>query len=332
MKPSNKGITIVELLAILVILAIIALVAVPSVNRLIENTRVRADLADVTMLNQATRLYQLNQLDYPKTDIFEGISTNQGRQQALVDQGYLSRIISPRISGERFEWNIQDQVWVYTRFVQAQTITLPLTLASAPLADYRRSTGSSGTANFTEDEDGWIGRVGLIYFDNPRPSYTLTLVARLHEDPVDGRQQGGYGILIEAQLVEDGSGFQDRGLILQFDRGYGRGAILIRERDPSLSNGEGSAIHIVNHQHPSLPDKNTPEGELWWASEHTLRLEVTAAGSGQPANEKLLSFYINDQLIIDSWAFTSTVATSQNFTGLRSWGIPTTFKSLLIEP
>lgn len=70
MRLSKKGVTIIELLAILVILAVIALIAVPSVNRLIENTRVRADLADVIALNQSTRLYQLSQLDYPKVDIF----------------------------------------------------------------------------------------------------------------------------------------------------------------------------------------------------------------------------------------------------------------------
>lgn len=312
----HQGITIVELLAILVIIGILAAIAVPSVNRLIENTRARADAADVITLNQVTRLFQLNQLGYPKEDIFEGFSDDFERQTALVEAGYLSRLITPRISGESYQWIVDDQVWVYSGFVQSTSSAAPIVFSQTTTEEFKASAQTNSI--FNEVDEGFEGRNGLLYIDNPRETYTITVDAQLSEGT-----NGGWGVLIEASLQESNGGYNDTGLILQFDRGLN--GLAIR---PRTNGGEGNTIFTLSAANsPFIEDRNS--NPSWWTQRHSLRLEVSLGG---PANEKILDVYINDNLVIDGWAFTSTVASSQNFTGLRSWTTPTIYYSLLIEP
>ena len=322
MKLTHKGLSIVELLAILVILAIIALIAVPNINRLIENTRRRADLADVTMLNEITRLYQLGQLGYPKVDVFEGLTTDQQRQEHLVAQGFLTRVITPRIAGERFEWVIEEQVWIYTGLARADIIVTPIVFTQTPLSEARRSPSLS----FSAVDDGWRGSFGLVYFDNPRSVYTITVVAAL--DPGTG---GGYGILVEAALNEvnaDINSFNDTGHIVQFDRGLSD--IVIRPRVNGVEQNRLQPNTTAGQRLTYFTDVSLKSSD-WWTTRHTVVLDVTQRNAAQAANEKLLTVYISGEKILE-WEFTSQVATAQNFTGLRSWGSPTTFESITITP
>lgn len=54
---NEKGLTLVELLAVIVILGIIAAIAVPSIGGLIENTRVKAQFSDGQNVLAAANLY-----------------------------------------------------------------------------------------------------------------------------------------------------------------------------------------------------------------------------------------------------------------------------------
>ena len=54
---NEKGLTLVELLAVIVILGIIAAIAVPSIGNIIQNTREKAVLADATNAIEAANLY-----------------------------------------------------------------------------------------------------------------------------------------------------------------------------------------------------------------------------------------------------------------------------------
>ena len=54
---NEKGLTLVELLAVIVILGIIAAIAVPSIGNIIQNTREKAVLADATNAMEAANLY-----------------------------------------------------------------------------------------------------------------------------------------------------------------------------------------------------------------------------------------------------------------------------------
>lgn len=54
---NEKGLTLVELLAVIVILGIIAAIAVPSIGGIIENTRIKAQFADGQNVLAAANIY-----------------------------------------------------------------------------------------------------------------------------------------------------------------------------------------------------------------------------------------------------------------------------------
>ncbi|VDG97917.1 PilD-dependent protein pddA [Lysinibacillus sphaericus] len=54
---NEKGLTLVELLAVIVILGIIAAIAVPSIGNIIENSRVKAVKADAQTILSAANMY-----------------------------------------------------------------------------------------------------------------------------------------------------------------------------------------------------------------------------------------------------------------------------------
>lgn len=63
---NEKGLTLVELLAVIVILGIIAAIAVPSIGGIIENSRVKAIKADAQTALSAANMYFAEGLDTEK--------------------------------------------------------------------------------------------------------------------------------------------------------------------------------------------------------------------------------------------------------------------------
>lgn len=54
-KKNQKGLTLVELLAVIVILGIVSAIAVPSITGIINSTKTKADLASIEMVKSAVR-------------------------------------------------------------------------------------------------------------------------------------------------------------------------------------------------------------------------------------------------------------------------------------
>lgn len=54
---NEKGLTLVELLAVIVILAIVAMIAIPAIGNIIDNSRYKAAKADAIMILEGANIY-----------------------------------------------------------------------------------------------------------------------------------------------------------------------------------------------------------------------------------------------------------------------------------
>ncbi|PID07339.1 MULTISPECIES: Tfp pilus assembly protein FimT/FimU [unclassified Sporosarcina] len=68
----NKGLTLVELLAVIVVLGIITAIAVPSISSILENTKIKAEKNNAILLIQAADLYFIEH--YDRTGYIQSVS------------------------------------------------------------------------------------------------------------------------------------------------------------------------------------------------------------------------------------------------------------------
>ena len=307
---NKKAITLIELLATIVIIGVVATIAVITIGNIVSNSRVKADIENVNALNQATYYYSLMEDD----DLFLNLETNEERIQFLVVEDYLNKYITPAVSDAEFMWDEEAGYWIYTVYDQALEEITEIDFDSFNVDDFEYS------GDWETLEGKLISDYGLLFIDNPRLEYTITVSAIIEEG-----SYGGFGILFDTAVIDG----EDTGYILQFDRGYGRGAILIRPRE---SGNEGNVIQAYkfNYYNSFIPDKNTVDGEIWWNSEHEVELSVIVTEG--VTYTKILSVKIDDQLLFDDFEYETNVGSTINFTGLRTWsGVEVEFISFLIE-
>lgn len=87
MMKNEKGLTLVELLAVVVILGIIAAIAVPSIGNIIENSRVKAIKADALMVLSAADMYFIENPPTVATD--DSGANNPVSVKTLKEEGFL---------------------------------------------------------------------------------------------------------------------------------------------------------------------------------------------------------------------------------------------------
>jgi len=91
---NQKGLTLIELLAVIVVLGIVMAIAVPSVMGVIEKSRLEADKASLMVVKEAGLRYAMvNQVSQTQT----GLSI----QNELVDKGYLNSM--PELKSGKFK-------------------------------------------------------------------------------------------------------------------------------------------------------------------------------------------------------------------------------------
>ncbi|MEQ6047585.1 prepilin-type N-terminal cleavage/methylation domain-containing protein [Lysinibacillus capsici] len=78
---NEKGLTLVELLAVIVILAIVAAIAIPAINNVIDNSRYKALKADAINVIHAAQFYFM---EHPTADQWQIVEVEK-----LVSAGYL---------------------------------------------------------------------------------------------------------------------------------------------------------------------------------------------------------------------------------------------------
>lgn len=97
MMKNEKGFTLVELLAVIVILGIIVAIAIPAIGNVIEKAGKNADEAEVGMVFDAARLYEVeadNKLPVLVEDLIEKgyLDLRQGEQSELGNYKDLGNI------------------------------------------------------------------------------------------------------------------------------------------------------------------------------------------------------------------------------------------------
>lgn len=165
------------------------------------------------------------------------------------------------------------------------------------------------------------GGEGRIFIANDYLNYFVKTFAALNESTLNSeglpRNDGGYGIMFETGLDKNNN---DYGFSLQFDRGYGNGEIIIRERE-IRPNSQGNPQTYENsplYRFRDLPNKiDDPE---WWKKDHQLLLEVTTLDSENEAgHNKSLSVSLDEEHLFD-WTFRSDIENREdNHVGLRVW-------------
>ncbi|MEK5069489.1 prepilin-type N-terminal cleavage/methylation domain-containing protein [Sporosarcina sp. FSL K6-1508] len=95
---NEKGLTLVELLAVIVILGIIAAIAIPSIGNIIQNTREKAVVADVQNALSAANLYFVE--NPPKADTGNTVDLTKLSDEGFFnDKGSLTSAIITFVAG-----------------------------------------------------------------------------------------------------------------------------------------------------------------------------------------------------------------------------------------
>ncbi|HAA64640.1 MAG TPA: prepilin-type cleavage/methylation domain-containing protein [Thermoanaerobacter sp.] len=94
LNKDERGFTLIELIVVIAILGVLAAIAVPRVTTSLANARVKADEANVKILQNAIeRYYVEHDQTYPQS------------LQTLVDEGYIDKIPTPQQPGKTFDYD-----------------------------------------------------------------------------------------------------------------------------------------------------------------------------------------------------------------------------------
>lgn len=315
MPANRKGFTLMEWLVVLAVLGILVAVAVPVFTGFLADSRLRADQATLSLLNRATQNYgQTVSSGHP--DVFQGLETDASRMDTLVEAGFLDRVAVPQVPGAAFRWETGKQQWVYEGSLPGEGTGERYVFSEMEL------DGFSRTGQWEARGDGFYSGFGQLFIENPRSSYVIESVAALGEGFFSGGLSGGYGIFFETTL--DGSG-RDTGYVLQLDRNYAGGEVVIRPRE---AGSESSPVLRMSHaSHPDIipADKDDP----WWTEEHTVVIEVTDPGTQEGKKELRVS--IDGEVLVESFEIQAVPDSAENHTGYRSWHAGTLYREMRIR-
>jgi hypothetical protein len=147
----------------------------------------------------------------------------------------------------------------------------------------------------------------FVFYPITKDEYTLTVEATLHNIT---SISGGYGVLFDTYFGDEGFR-QDNGYILQFDRGYADGELIIR---PRVNGSEQNAFwREASHHNNHFPTKY--EDPSWWVTMHELQIVV----SNSETDTRTAEIYL-DGVLIGSTTYPDHITNQQQYVGLRIWG------------
>jgi prepilin-type N-terminal cleavage/methylation domain-containing protein len=324
LKRIKYGVTLLELLAVVVILGIIASIGIVVIGNLISNTRTKAYEETLSSLNIATENYALYER-IVTDDVFDGLETNSERISLLFSEGYISEVAQPN-APYSYLWDVASQTWTLSseEIEIVDTPGIDYNFEEDSLTAVIEQGGIITTGSFTDTGTSIVTSYGLLFIDNNKSNYTVIVRAEL-----DNHTYGGYGIMFET-LLDDNN--KDTGYILQIDRGYSGGEIIIR---PRIEGKEQNPIYRFQVGFDLNGDfvvsgGITNNSNPWWSEAHDVKLVVEDIIDA--TNNKQISVYI-DNMFIFSKAFISEITPStlsENQTGLRVWTLDTIFYSFQV--
>lgn len=259
---------------------------------------------------------------------FDSISNNMLRYQIIVQEANNEFVLSNSL--------LLNNIQLNQLFEQEKTVNLPNDILYYAMPGIALSSflfKNEDVENFRLHQhinnwtkvtgQGFRSGYGILFIENKRNEYTISLKAQLTQESTSG----GFGILIEV----DGTNPNDeKGYILQFDRGFGHGEIILAR----LENGDPQGGNVYRTSTGDRAEPPFPGNKLdpWWTEEH--EITVTVSNYENNPDQKIIIVAINGEIIVDhsmNWIIDAVSNLEQNLTGLRAWGGHTLFKELSIQ-
>ena len=140
---NQKGLTLVELLAVIVILGIIAAIAVPAIGNIIENSRKDAQIANAEALYDATRLAQAG----------ENIASENAVYYVQIDDDYDDDDPDPSEGTDHEFINLTEKNYIEEAFISSNPHNDAYTHAYVTVVENQYFiTLSDGNAYFSNDD------------------------------------------------------------------------------------------------------------------------------------------------------------------------------------
>jgi prepilin-type N-terminal cleavage/methylation domain-containing protein len=313
----DKGFTLIELIAALAILILLISFVMPQVLITIRNSRIATDLNNLALLNRVTKIYEIDKSIFePGKKIFMDSQTESEKMEELISNGYLSKIVKPNLRENEFLWHNSLTIWYYSLFPIDEMGSSTFTFGSDQSHIHQDFVF---TNSWTSSENDISSSFGRLFIPNNREEYSIEVVAKLE----DG-SSGGFGVFFETEFNEG----NDTGYIVQFDRGYGAGEILVKKRDNGVE--QNPPLFRVSHSPEKFPSKH--EDPEFWNSKQIINLRVK--NTIEPGVKSLdVSILVNEEQkeVIRDFNFVSNVSPEKNVSGFRAWGTRSYYYSFKVN-